>query len=165
MTKAELIERHGVEWYEAYKAKKREYMNNRYNNDAKVREAKKYKYRYRYHNDLKWCEYYKAKSREYMNRLYHNDSEYREREIAYRTARTQHSYCKEGEFELIENYELAKNDNFKGWHIHHRLEIHDDYINSMDDLIMMNLYYNRPPEELIFLTKSEHMKLHRRSNK
>ena len=30
-------------------------------------------------------------------------------------------YCKE--YQKIENYELAKADNFKGWEIHHRLEI------------------------------------------
>ena len=38
---------------------------------------------------------------------------------------------------------------------------YDDYINSMKDLIMMNLYYNRPAEELIFLTRAEHKKLHK----
>ena len=31
-------------------------------------------------------------------------------------------YCKD--YENIENYELAKKDNFKGWVIHHRLETH-----------------------------------------
>lgn len=68
----------------------------------------------------------------------------------------------------IENYELAKADNFKGWLIHHRFETHDfegvwqkrkiHYPASM--LKSLDLYYNRPAEELIFMTRSEHMKLH-----
>ena len=58
-------------------------------------------------------------------------------------------YCTN--YEQIENYELAKADNFKGWECHHKLEIHDDYTNTVNDLKLMNLYYNRPPEELIFL--------------
>ena len=35
---------------------------------------------------------------------------------------TQQQYCKD-DLSKIENYELAKADNFKGWHIHHRLEL------------------------------------------
>lgn len=63
-------------------------------------------------------------------------------------------------YEQIENYDLAKADNFKGWECHHKLEIHDDYTNTVNDLKLMNLYYNRPPEELIFLTTEEHHRLH-----
>ena len=73
-------------------------------------------------------------------------------------------YCRPGGLELIENCEPAKADNFKGWDIHHRSEIRDGYVNSKEELIMMNLYYNRPHEELIFLTRSEHMKLHHLKN-
>lgn len=67
-------------------------------------------------------------------------------------------YCTN--YEQIENYELAKADNFKGWECHHKLEIHEDYTNTVNDLKLMNLYYNRPPEELIFLTTEEHHRLH-----
>lgn len=70
------------------------------------------------------------------------------------------SYVKDGRIDLIENYERAKADNFKGWCIHHKFEIHDDYRNSRNELIMMKLYYDRPPEELIWLTIKDHMKLH-----
>ena len=35
---------------------------------------------------------------------------------------TQQQYCKD-DLSKIENYELAKADNFKDWHIHHRLEL------------------------------------------
>ena len=69
-------------------------------------------------------------------------------------------YCKEPE--KIENYEKAKKDNFKGWHCHHRLETHNSdgerrLVNiSMDELKALGMYYNRPAEELIFLTIREH---------
>ena len=69
-------------------------------------------------------------------------------------------YCKD--FENIENYEKAKKDNFVGWECHHRLETHtpegerrgEDI--SHKELIALGLYYNRPAEELIFLTVKEH---------
>ena len=69
-------------------------------------------------------------------------------------------YCKEPE--KIENYQLAKKDNFIGWECHHRLETHNsDGIRrevdiSHEELKALGMYYNRPPEELIFLTTREH---------
>ena len=69
-------------------------------------------------------------------------------------------YCKEPE--KIENYDKAKADNFKGWHCHHRLETHnlDGERRLVDitrrELIALNMYYNRPASELIFLTSKEH---------
>lgn len=78
------------------------------------------------------------------------------------------AYCIPEQIEQIENYELAKKDNFNGWHIHHRLETHNSdgekrLVNlSREELIALDMYYNRPANELIFLTNSEHMKLHRK---
>ena len=69
-------------------------------------------------------------------------------------------YCKEPE--KIENYEKAKADNFKGWHCHHRLETHTSDGErrpvdiTVDELITLGMYYNRPASELIFLPASEH---------
>ena len=66
----------------------------------------------------------------------------------------------------IENYELAKADNFKGWDCHHRLETHNSDGErrlvdiSRDELKSLGMYYNRPANELIFMTTSEHMRLH-----
>lgn len=73
------------------------------------------------------------------------------------------SYCKD--FQKIENFLEAYNDLNETWHCHHRLELHNDYENSMEDLIMMNLYYNRPPEELIFIRASEHISMHCKGKK
>lgn len=73
-------------------------------------------------------------------------------------------FCKEPE--NIENYEKALKDNFKGWHCHHRLETHNSDGErrlvdiSAAELKALNMYYHRPPEELIFLTVSEHRLLH-----
>ena len=69
-------------------------------------------------------------------------------------------YCKD--YENIENYEKAKKDDFIGWHCHHRLETHksDGESRLVDisykELKALGMYYNRPAEELIFLTESEH---------
>lgn len=74
-------------------------------------------------------------------------------------------YCN-GDITKIENYELAVADNTQTWVCHHRLETHnsDDAKRLVHiqkkELIELDMYYNRPPEELIFLTSDEHSKLH-----
>lgn len=75
-------------------------------------------------------------------------------------------YCRE-DLSKIENYELAKADNFKGWTIHHRLELTLDgeFAHTADDLKRLDMYYNRPYFELIFLTRAEHQRLHRKGMK
>ena len=78
-------------------------------------------------------------------------------------------YCKD--YENIENYEKAAADNFKCWCCHHRLETHnsDGERRTVDitaaELIALRMYYNRPAEELIFLTTSEHSRLHMKGKK
>ena len=73
-------------------------------------------------------------------------------------------YC--SDIEEIENYCLAKAVNFAGWDIHHRLETHtSDGIRrpvdlSMDELVALGTYYNRPASELVFMKHGDHMKLH-----
>ena len=74
-------------------------------------------------------------------------------------------YCN-GDITKIENYELAITDNTQTWECHHRLETHNSdgkkrlvYIQKKE-LIELDIYYNRPPEELIFLTSAEHSRLH-----
>lgn len=64
-------------------------------------------------------------------------------------------YCNKN-YDLIENYELAKADNFdpKKWHLHHRLE---NYW-SKATLKRKGLYDNVNPEALIWLPYDEHKK-------
>lgn len=66
-------------------------------------------------------------------------------------------YCNE-DISLIENYETMIADYTQKWCCHHRREIDEN--KSASQLIAENLYYNRPPSELIFMTKSEHSALH-----
>ena len=65
-------------------------------------------------------------------------------------------FCKN--YTEIENYENAINDNTQTWHCHHKKEIEEG--KTPRQLKHEGLYYNRPPQEFIFLTKSEHKKLH-----
>ena len=75
-------------------------------------------------------------------------------------------YC--DDIENVENYEAAKRDNFKGWQCHHRLETHNSDGErrlvdiTADELIALDMYWHRPAEELIFMTTSEHTRLHMR---
>lgn len=79
-------------------------------------------------------------------------------------------YC-EGDITQIENFDKAINDrsdlySHSNWVCHHRLETHNldgsirDIQQSRDDLKLLDLYYHRPPCELIFLTRAEHNRVH-----
>lgn len=69
-------------------------------------------------------------------------------------------YCN-GDISKMENYDKAITDMNKTWDCHHRLEIGSNGERmSIQDLKKRGLYYNRPVEELIFLTHSEHLRLH-----
>ena len=76
-------------------------------------------------------------------------------------------YCKD--YQNIENYEKALADNFKNWEVHHRLETHTSDGErrlvdiTADELKALDMYYNRPADELIFLTIYEHSSLHKPS--
>ena len=73
-------------------------------------------------------------------------------------------YC--DDIESVENYEKAKADDFRGWDCHHRLETHTSdgdkrAINIYKkELIALGMYFYRPANELIFLTRKEHNRLH-----
>lgn len=66
-------------------------------------------------------------------------------------------YCKE-DFSKIENYNKAIADTTQTWVCHHRTEIWWNC--SQKELIENECYYNRKACELIFLTPSEHKRLH-----
>ena len=66
-------------------------------------------------------------------------------------------YCKE-DISKIENYAAALADTSQTWDLHHRTEIWWNC--SKQDLIDNECYFNRKACELIFLTRSEHDKLH-----
>ena len=66
-------------------------------------------------------------------------------------------YCTD--YKNIENYEDAVRSPLI-YDLHHRREISEN--KSRKDLKEENLYYGRPPEELIFLEHGEHMRLHKK---
>lgn len=73
-------------------------------------------------------------------------------------------YCRDS-LALIENYDKAINDTTQTWHCHHRDEVKVlpsgiIVIRSTQDLKDAGRYFDCPANELIFLTKSEHRKLH-----
>ena len=72
-------------------------------------------------------------------------------------------FCKE-DLTKIENYEQAIADTTQTWQCHHRLELTLDgeFALSREQLKMHDMYYNRPYYELIFLTPTEHRRLHRK---
>lgn len=77
-----------------------------------------------------------------------------------------HKICKDN-LELIENYDKAVKDDFKGWVLHHRLEltIDGEEVHTPESLIRLNMYYHRPYFELIFLKRGEHIALHNKGKK
>lgn len=73
---------------------------------------------------------------------------------------TARKFCKD-DISMIENYEKAINDTTQTWNCHHRLETFDgERSRPKHYLMMVNMYFNRPASELIFLTPSEHRQLH-----
>jgi hypothetical protein len=75
------------------------------------------------------------------------------------------TYCRR--FEDIENYSAAVSDVSGTWACHHRLETHFSdgterrVTIAREELIALDMYYDRPPEEFIFLTRAEHAKVHK----
>ena len=80
-------------------------------------------------------------------------------------------YCFCSEPSKIENYDKAIADTTQTWQCHHRLETHtsDGEKRLVDltakELKALDMYYNRPPEELIFLTEKDHKSLHKKGKK
>ena len=71
-------------------------------------------------------------------------------------------YCSE-DISLIENYNEAISDEERTWDVHHRKECDENgkTLFTGKQLVEMNLYYQLPAAELIFVTRSMHWKLHR----
>ena len=68
-------------------------------------------------------------------------------------------YCSE-DASNIENYDLAIADKTRTWDCHHRLEVQGKFRNTPELLKKCGLYYKVPAWQLVFLTKTEHNKLH-----
>lgn len=64
-------------------------------------------------------------------------------------------------FTDVENHDKALADNYEGWVLHHKLGVGV----LREELMELNLYYNRPPQELIFVTEKEHRLIHNKCMK
>lgn len=64
---------------------------------------------------------------------------------------------------LIENYQIAMEDETQMWDCHHRLEIQGQFRNSRELLKKCGMYYKVPAWQLIFLTHGEHTALHNKN--
>lgn len=74
------------------------------------------------------------------------------------------NFCCE-DLSKIENYELAIADTENMYDCHHKNEIRElpsgmVALRTREDLIEIGMYFNRPADELIFITHSEHARLH-----
>lgn len=143
MTKQEMIDKYGEEAYRRHIQKVNAYNKERYSKDSEFREKQK------------------AAITAYNKKRYTTDSDFREKVSARNNVCNKERYCCES-LEEVENYELAKADNFEGWDLHHRLEINEQgkVRFTMKQLKKFGLYYNRPASELIWLTRKEHMRMH-----
>lgn len=150
MKKQEFIEKYGEEAYKRCLEQQRQWR------EQHKEERKQYQKQYQKQYYKQYYKQYREEKREYYQQYYKQWQ---------RKKKCMFAYCVPEEVEQIENYELAKADDFKGWHIHHRLECVETgaVVNSTrQDLIDWGIYYNRPASELIFLTNSEHRFLHSR---
>ena len=159
MTKNEFIERYGEEAYQRRLERNRKYIKQ--HKDEINQHHKQYREQHREENKQYQKEYREQHRGEYKYKQH--KKQWNRKHIH------MFAYCIPEQIEQIENYQFAKKVNFDGWDIHHRLETHNSdgekrLVNlSKAELIALDMYYNRPANELVFLTKSEHMKLHKRN--
>lgn len=94
----------------------------------------------------------------------HNEEQNKLARIRFREKKR--PFVKNDEKEFIENYKLALADDFRGWQRHHRLETHNSDGEKRlveitpAELKALGMYYDRPANELIWLTDSEHFTIH-----
>lgn len=149
MNKEQYIEKYGEEAYD----KKRE-ATRKWTEQNRERHLSKMKEWYEQNK-----EQYLAKKKEWYEQNSEDVKQYQKEYYESKRRGDPFGYCS-APLNKIENYNLAAKDNFEGWSLHHKLEIRDGYINTVEDLKLMNLYYNRPACELIYLKKSEHTRIH-----
>ena len=166
MKKEEFIARYGIDKYKQRLKRTAERLRLRRATDPEYqRYAREFRRKQRQEiiNDPVKHEQHLAKRREYINKRSHDPNDPMRERIR---RRDRLRFIRDGEQHLIENYELALKDDFIGWDLHHRLELTLDGEFALDTktLKRLNMYYNRPHFELIYLRRSEHSKLHNQAN-
>lgn len=113
-------------------------------------------------NPDKQCEYQQTYYQKHKNKIHEKIKARRKVDMEYdlrHRVNNLRAYC--DNLELIENYDLAKSDGFKNWHLHHRLENFWKH----KTLKRKGLYYKVNPEALIFLPAKEHREDYCKSTK
>lgn len=166
MTKKEYIEKYGEEAYQRQLEWNRKYCQQ--HREERKQRCKQYREQHREENKQYQKQYREQHRDEIKQYKKQHREEYKQHQKQWNRKHIHmFAYCIPEQIEQVENYQFAKKDNFDGWCIHHRLETHNSdgekrLVNlSRDELIALDMYYNRPANELVFLTASEHMKLHK----
>lgn len=144
MTKAEIIERYGLEYYNNC----RERQKKRYATDPEFQEYMKGYHKDRYANDPEFREYMKGYSKEYLKERFANDPEYREcynehKRGYYRNdlnskGKPKNNIRKQSSYIL---FDKRHHSRLKGYEIHHAFGYED-------------------PSKFIYIPKSLHAKIH-----
>lgn len=144
MTKEEFIKKYGIEKYQ-----KRLELTREINRKRRL-------------EDPSWEKNRRRLKYEKLKEKFKTNPELKTKLSLDRVRLKQRSYVENGRVDLIENYELAKADNFDGWEIHHKIELHPDGSTrfTSKSLKDIGLYYNRPANELIWMTTFEHNSIH-----
>ena len=144
MTKEEFIKKYGIEKY-----------NRRLELTREINRKRRLA-------DPEWERNRSKKKYQKLKEKLKTDPELKTKLSVERVRNKQRSYVENGRIDLIENYELAKADNFDGWEIHHKIELHPDGSTrfTSKSLKDIDLYYNRPANELIWMTTFEHNSIH-----
>lgn len=156
-TKAELIAKYGQEWYDALKERQREKAKNKKLSpeelEKKREAARKWNAEHKQiciERATKWNKEHREQCSEAVKASLSKNPNYR-------TNWYRKKFVKDGRFDLVEDYDKAKANNFNGWVLHHlKGEILD-----REDLIKQNMYFDRPPEEFKWVTKAEHNRIHK----
>jgi hypothetical protein len=144
MTKAELIKRHGIDWYNAYKASSNQKHKEQYKSDVEFRTHVREYSKNRYRND---SEYRAAKlehKKEYQKDRIKNDPNFKEYYKEYKLAdlnsdgKTKDNIRRQSSYIL---FDKRKHTRFKEYEIHHCF--------GYDD-----------PSKFIYIPKSLHYKIH-----
>ena len=155
------------ETHKEFLKERRAYFRNRDPELTKQRKRAEYQ-RNKEHYKI-YGEKYRAENKK---KIAERDKRYRETHIEQIQTQRQLAHwqliCKD--VTKVENYNLALADNFVNWVQHHRLETHNSDGEkrlvqiTAEELKALDMYYNRPAEELIWLTRAEHINIHREIN-
>ena len=148
MTKAEMIKRYGIEWYNDFKERCKENNKKRYKNDPEYRDYQ-ISYQNEYHkvrckNDPEYRDYYVKYSKEYQKERYKNDPEYRDYFKEYRRTELNSKGKTKMSIRAKSNYILfdqRHHTKIKDYEIHHCFGYED-------------------PSKFIYIPKSLHNKIH-----